>query len=539
MIVLRFLALIASVALIVPGSAGAKSGSSTVLRIASVIEPGTLNPVIGTVLTESDVSSMVFDGLIRVDQHGRPTPDLATAVPTRANGLISRDGKTYTYHLARGARWHDGQPVTADDVIFTWHALMNPKNNVGNRFGYDRIAEITAPDPSTVRIRFKEVYAPAVYLFGGGIQGAIVPKHVLAQYDDLNRVPFSRAPIGSGPYVFKEWRHGDRLLFEANPNYFRGRPAIDRIELRIIPDTNTLLAQLRTHEIDFTSDLDPNQLAQVKRFDGVATQVVSSNGYRHLEFNTRRPPLDDARVRRALCYAFDPDLIYKKIYFGVGDRAPADQNPAGGWANPRVRYYPYDIARAQALLEEAGWKKGPDGVRVRSGQRLAVQISSVTGAHANEAIEVLLQEAWRAAGVDVSIKNFPGATLFAPIQSGGILETGKYDVALFSYFRNPDPNDEQLIGPSSLPPKGLNVSFYADPEVGRLQKAGLRTLDERARHAAYDRIQEIIIRDVPIYTLLWVPLIAGFNAKLHGVAMSPNGVSTWNIDTWTLREPRG
>jgi peptide/nickel transport system substrate-binding protein len=506
-----------------------------VLRLGTIIEPGTLNPAIGTLVGESNLAALLYDGLVRIDHHGNPVPDLALEVPSRANGGISADGKTLTYHLARNARWHDGKPVTADDVVFTYHAIMNPQNNVGNRFGYKEIAAVTSPDPFTVRVRFNAVYAPAIYLFGDNNQGAILPKHLLEHYADLNHVPFNRKPIGSGPYRLREWRSGDRLIFDANPMYFRGPPTIARIEERIIPDTNTLLTQLRTHEIDFTNDLDPGQLAQVKGFKGVATEIISTNGYRHVAFNTRRPPLDDVRVRRALCYAFDPDVIYRKIYFGIGDRAPADQNPSTGWANPKLRYYPFDPTRAAALLEEAGWSTGPGGIRVRAGRRLSIQIVTVSGARANEAVEVMLQNAWRNIGVDATIKNFPGTTLFAPIQSGGVLQSGRYDVALFSFIRNPDPSDQALIGPSSIPPAGLNVSFYANPEVGRLQIAGLRTFDRDARHVIYNRIQAIIVRDVPIYTLLWVPFVTGYTSRLQGLATAPNGVAFWNVLDWRLK----
>jgi peptide/nickel transport system substrate-binding protein len=533
---LAFVALAASLA---PAarSAGASRHDWTQpasLRSGILIEPGTLNPIIGTGVVESRMQNLLFDGLIRVDEKGRPVPDLAKEVPSRANGGISADGKTLTYHLAENARWSDGEPVTADDVIFTWKALMNPDNRVGARTGYEDIADITAPDVHTVRVRFKTVYAPAIFLFLAGNQGAIVPKHILGKYPDVNTVPFNTAPIGSGPYVLRAWKHGDRLIFDANPNYFRGAPKIKTIIVRIFPDTNTLLLQLRTHEIDLTSDLAPDQLAAARRVEGIGTWVTSSNGFRHIAFNTKTPPLDDVRVRRALCYAFDPDVIYEKVYFSVGDRAPADQNPSSGWADPSLKYYPHDLKRAAALLDEAGWKVGPDGIRVRNGKRLSIGIVSVTGAKANEAIEVLLQAAWREAGVELTIKNFPGATLFAPYEAGGITQTGKFDVALFSYYRNPDPNDSVLIGPASIPPAGRNVTRYTNAEIGRLQVEGVGTFDSKTRHAIYNKIQRIIVRDVPLYTLLWVPFISAYNSDLHGVRGSPLGIDFWNITEWTI-----
>ncbi|MBV9103285.1 MAG: peptide ABC transporter substrate-binding protein [Candidatus Eremiobacteraeota bacterium] len=386
----------------------------------------------------------------------------------------------------------------------------------------------------TVRVNFKEPYAPAIFLFADETRGAIMPEHLLSRYADLNHIPFNRAPIGSGPYVLREWRHGDRLIFDANPLFFRGAPKIGRIELRIVPDTNTELTQLRTHEIDATTDLDPNQLAAVRGIPGIATRIVSTNGFRHVSFNTRRPPLNDPNVRRALCYAMDPDSIYQKTYFGVGLRAPADQNPGSGWADPTIHYYPHDPARAEAMLERAGWIRGADGIRTKNGRRLSIGLVSVTGAKANEAIEVALQDAWRAIGVEATIKNFPGTTLFAPAAGGGIILSGNFDAALYSLFRDPDPNDMGFMGPNGVPPNGFNTSFYADPLMGRLQVEAVRTFDLRRRHQLYDAIQRMIVRDVPIYTLLWVPLIEAYDARINNVKPSPTGIDFWNVTDWRM-----
>jgi peptide/nickel transport system substrate-binding protein len=497
-----------------------------------IIEPKTLNPLIGTTIPEGELTNLLFDGLVRVDDRGQVIADLATEVPSQANGGISRDGKTITYHLASGARWSDGVPLTADDVVFTFRAIMNAANNVSTRDGYDRIAGVDALDPHTVRIRMKEMFAPARFLFADGIVGAILPKHLLEREPDLNRVPFNTRPVGSGPYRLRSWTHGDRFILDANPEYFRGKPRIATIVVRIIPDLNTLLTQLRTHEIDFTDALDPNQVATA-RDAGLTVVTPASNGFRHIEFNTARPPLDDARVRRALCQALDPRTMYRALFSSLGALAPLDQNPLGGWADPAVRYYATDLVAAGRTLDEAGWKLGADGIRRKDGRMLTIELSSVTGAKSNEQVEVALQQAWHAIGVRVAIKNVPGSLLFAPAADGGPLYGGRYDVALYSWIRNPDPNDAQFFDTDQIPPHGNNTSFYRNAEVSRLEKAAVATFDERRRHAIYDRIQRILIRDVPIYTLLWIPIVAAFNPDLQGPSPTPTLNSFWNISRWS------
>ncbi len=504
------------------------------VRIGMYEEPDTLNPVISSMAFTSDVAQLLYDGLIRYDARGRAIPDLARELPSLRNGGISRDGRTITYHLMPAARWSDGVPVTARDVIFTWRAIMNPRNRTATRTGYDRIAAIDAPDPHTVRLRLTSPYAPALYLFRDLNQGAIVPEHVLARYSDINRVPFNTHPVGSGPYILRVWHHGSEMRFDANDHYFRGAPQIPHVVVRFITDQNTLLAQLRTHEIDVGYDLSLQQIAQLRALAGVRVADSSTLHWEHLNFNVRRPPLDDRAVRVALCTAIDERTIFEKVYHGLGRAAPVHFNPDFGWGDPKVRYYRYDPRAAAQQLEAAGWKLGSDGTRYKGGKPLAFTLSTVAGVKAREAIEVLLQNAWHALGADVEVKNFPAATLFAPAAAGGVLYGGKTDVAIFTWQDvTPDPDDTAFVGPKQLPPSGENATFYVNPQLGRLELAGVATYDPAKRKPIYAAIGRMLIADVPEYVLDWLPEVTAANVDLHGPGPTPVGSDLWNIASWS------
>lgn len=522
------------------GSAGSGGSlhpwtKSDTVRIGFYEEPDTLNPVIGQMSFSSDVFQLVFDGLIRFDDRGRPVPDLAREVPSLANGGISKDGRTLTYHLMP-ARWHDGVPLTSHDVAFTWRQIMNPANLTPTRVGYERIERIETPDERTVVVRLRRPYPPALYLFKNLTQGAIVPEHVLRGTVSLNRVPFNSAPIGSGPYVFESWQHGSEMRFRANHAYFRGAPKIEHVTIKFVPDQNTMLSELRTHDIDLYFDIPPNAVERVRTIEGLQIGSTSTLHWEHLNFNTRRPPLDERSVRLALCYALDEDAIYRKIYLRFGRAAPTHFNPDFGWGDPKIRYYRHNPRRAAALLEAAGWRLGPGGVRRRNGVPLAFSLSTVAGVKQREAIEVLLQSDWRAIGASVTIKNFPAATLFAPAGAGGMLSAGKTDVALFTWANStPDPDDETYISPDSIPPRGQNDSFFQSAEIAAAQRAGLATYDVAVRRRAYARIAHVLIDQVPEYVLDWLPEIAAYNVDLHGVRPVPVGSDLWNIAQWSFR----
>jgi peptide/nickel transport system substrate-binding protein len=526
------------------GSSGSVSGlhpwtRPDTVRIGMFQEPDSLNPVIGSMAFASDVYQLVYDGLTRYDPTGKLIPDLAREVPTLANGGISKDGKTLTYHLMPSARWQDGVPVTAADVIYTWRQIMNPANLTPTRNGYDRIVSIEAPDPLTVLIHLNAPYPPALYLFRDLNQGAILPKHLLEGNANINRVPYNAAPVGSGPYIFKSWQHGGQMTFDANPNYFRGKPKIAHVVLKFIPDQNTLLEQLRTHEVDVYYAVPPFQIDQVRAIPDILIASRSTLHWEHINFNTQRPPLDDVRVRRALCYAMDESILYHKIYHDLGTKGPVHFNPDFAWADRSITYYPYDPKAAAALLDAAGWKLGAGGLRYRDGKPLTFSISTVAGVKNREAIEVLLQRWWREVGVEAGIKNFPAATLFAPMGAGGMLYGGKTDVTIFTWQNNtPDPDDETFMNPARLPPAGQNVSFYKNAHIGAWEEDGLKSYDPALRRPYYMKIQRVLIDQVPEYVMDWLPETTAANDDLRGVGPAAVGSDLWNIASWSFKGQR-
>ena len=325
------------------------------------------------------------------------------------------------------------------------------------------------------------------------------------------------------------------MRFDANPNYFRGPPKIPHVELRFIPDQNVMLAALRAHEIDLYFDVPPAQVAAARALPDILLATTSTLHWEHLNFNVRKPPLDERAVRLALCYGLDEAAIFHKIYHDLGRPAPTHFNPDFGWGDPAIVPFPYDPRKAGAMLEAAGWRLGADGVRAKAGVPLRFALSTVAGVKGREAIEVLLQAQWHAIGARVIVKNYPAAALFAPYGAGGLLALGKTDVSLFTWTdATPDPDDEAFIAPDRVPPAGENFSFYSNAEVGRLVHAGLATFDVPTRRRAYEQTQRILIRDVPEYVLNWLPETTASNADLHGVRPVPVGSDLWNVARWTF-----
>lgn len=519
------------------GSGGANAWTIPgVVRIGSYEDLDNLNPTLSDEAFVSDVCQMIYSGLIDYDDHAEAVPDVARAIPTRRNGGISADGRTIVYHLRRGVRFSDGVALTSADVAFTWRQIVNPANNVPYRYPYDQVASVATPDPYTVVVHLKAPSAPfTAYFMRNGIVGSILPKHLLDRYADLNRVAFNSHPIGSGPFVVSKWVAGSLLEMTANPDYWRGRPRLKRIDYEIIPNQNTLLTALRSGDLDVYYSLPETQHALVAALPGYRVTVTPNMTFEHIVFNSGKPPLNDRSVRRAMAYAIDWKRIAQDVYLGLDPPGMADQPPMLWAFDPAVKPYPHDAALARTLLAAAGWRAGPDGVLTKDGQRFAIVLTTVAGVTTRENAEVLIQRDLRDVGIEVSVRNYPANLLFATYGTGGILQHGKFDLALFAWSLSvPDPDDTQTIGPDQLPPAGLNYTFYADPAIGADQAIARTNYDRAVRRAAYWRIQRRIYDAVPEHTIVWRSTIDAVNTDLKNFRPTPAVSDFWNIYDWDI-----
>jgi len=506
-----------------------------VLRIGLQTDFKTLNPMLAGDTTDTFVGRLMFEMLIDADEKGHPIPDLATEVPTLENGGISKDGLTITYHLRKDVKWHDGVPFTVKDLVWSWHAMMNSENNVISRRGFDDVASIDTPDDFTAIVHLKQKYAPFVNTFFADSDSPvpILPAHLLSKYKNINEVPFNGHPVGDGPFEFVKWDRGIGIDLKANPDYFRGRPGLNEIHLRIIPDENTLLTQLRTHEIDWYFEATPQMYAQIKALPDIETLLVPTNGYDSVLMNTQSPFLRDVRVRQAIAYVVDKHALAEKVGKGSVDIATEDL-PKWMWAYaPNVKRYSYDPKKANALLDAAGWHPGPDGYRYKNGSRLALTITYQSSSSQGKTAGVLLQAWLKQIGIAGQVKVYPGDVYFAPYGMGGILGRGKFDLSLSGWVAGIDPDNSSQFLCSTIPPAGYNYTRFCDPAMDAAQRQALTNYDIATRKRAYAKIEQILADEMPQDFYDWRNQVQGFNPDFKN--LKPNPVNeAWNAWQWQI-----
>jgi peptide/nickel transport system substrate-binding protein len=395
------------------------------------------------------------------------------------------------------------------------------------------VKSIDTPDDYTAVFHMKILFAPAVdTIFGeSDTPFRILPAHLLAKYSNLNQVPFNAAPVGTGPFKFARWERGDRIVLTANPSYFLGAPKLKQITLLIILDDNTTEAQLRSHEIDLAMEIPATAYRDLAGAPGIVRQLVSAPVYTSIDFNIARPPLDDVRVRRALAMAMDRAGIARDDSYGTGTAAIADLGPFYWAYDPAIKPMPYDPAAAKALLDADGWRTGPDGVRVKNGQRLSLQLVYGQGNAIGRAITAQVQQMLRKVGVDLQAKSYDYATLYAAAESGGILNGGKFDLAMYSWVSGSDPDNSSQWTCQAFPPAGNNISRYCSPAMDAAQRLALSTFDRSVRTKAYHTIESLLVQDAAASFLYYRSLVYARVPELQN--FTPNGTSEgWNAYEW-------
>jgi peptide/nickel transport system substrate-binding protein len=513
--------LIAALVLVALAACSRPGTTAGVLRMGEPDEPDSLNLMFAHSSATDQIDGLLFTHLLRYNANGEEIPDLALEVPTTQNGGISRDGKTITLHLRKGVTWSDGAPETAADWLFTYHAVMNPRNNTKSNYGWDEIASANAPDPYTLVIHLKAPSVAVLNILGmGGVAYPPLPAHLLAKLPDINNADFNQHPISSGPYVLKEWTHGSRLVFVPNPRYWRGEPKLKELIWQVVPDTNSLLSALKTHEIDLWRTVDDNDVPQLSSIPGIRVVHRLIANWRHLGINVNRPGLSDIRVRRAIALGIDWARLNATIYHNVNVLARSDVFPQS-WAAPTLPPYRYDPAQARALLTAAGWTPA---------HPLHLGITATNATKSNESAEVLMQEQLRPLGIDLSIHNYPASLLFA---QNGPLYKGTYDLEWSIDTNGPDPDNAGDWNSAFIPPNGGNTSYLRDAIVDRTSLLASQTFDQRVRKRLYQQEETRLRALVPAVFFYWETGYYAMSADVKGFEPAAYEVDTWNAWEWS------
>lgn len=486
------------------------NGSSFVT--GSIGEPSTLIPTLATDTSSGDIAGLVYNGLVRYDKNLKLEGDLAQSWE------VSRDGLQITFHLRRGVKWHDGKDFTSRDVLYTYRVTVDPKTPTAYAEDFKQVQSAQAPDDYTFKVRYAKPFAPALASWGM----SILPAHLL-EGKDITKSPLARSPIGTGPYIFKEWIPGQRLILEANPNYWEGKPRLSRYVYRIIPDSSTMYMELKAGGIDMMglSPVQYQRQTNTKEFLARFNKYrYPASAYTYLGYNLRLPMFQDARVRRAITCAINKEEIIQGVLLGMGQIAHGPYKP-GTWAyKAKVENDPaYDPARAQALLREAGYVMGANGILAKDGKPLSFTILTNQGNVQRLKTAQIIQMRLKHVGIDVKIRVVEWASFLT-----NFIDKGKFEAVLLGWTISQDPDLYDVWHSSKTGPKELNFINYKNPELDRLIVEGRGTFDLEKRRDCYYRIQEILAKDQP-YTFLYVPdALPVVSSRIKGIEPAPAGI---------------
>ena len=483
-------------------------GATSAAEKVAVVGVGTtfinLNPLTHIVSTMRVTNNLLFDGLTRFDDDTyQPKPDLAES------WTVSKDGLEYVFKLRRGVVFHDGSPFTAHDVKWSWETICHKDNpriadvyvdhyvqirgckefHEGQAAGVDGIEVV---DDHTLRVRLTEPYA--AFLVSTAVTG-ILPraKYASIPVKALLQHPLSRAPVGTGPFTYVDWKEGDRLVLKANPRYFLGKPKLDGLIIRFIPDPAARLIEFKNGTLHFAffSPVLTDDFNAAKADPRLVARAYAGVWNYFTAVDHTNPLFKDARVRQALTLAIDRRRILEEQWGGYGVIANSPINPSLPAFDKKIAAPAYDPAKAKALLGEAGWRAGSDGILEKDGKRFAFSIVNFAGP--SRSMAIVYQDFWKKLGMDVSVDTVDFPTLW-----GVRFHPGKFEAISFLWPSGfyPDP----AVG--LYPFLCANTrSGYCSAEADRLIVAGRSALNPQERLKTYARLQELFARDLPF---MWV-----------------------------------
>ena len=488
---------------------------------------GNISGLIPNVLTDGpsfEVAALLYNGLVKYDKDLILRPELAES------WQYSRDCLDLTFKLRRDVRWHDGQPFTADDVVFTYETMISPRTPTAYGGDFKSVDSVKAVDPYTVHVRYKNPNAKALQSWGIWM----LPKHLLeeaAREGKLREAPQNRTnPVGTGPYLFKEWKSGEKVVLVANPNYFEGRPYISRVVYRIIPSSATTFLELKAKGVDGAklTALQFKRQTEYPAFRKSYTKYqYAANVYVYLGLNLRDPRFADRRVRQAFAHAINKKEIIEGVRLGLAREATGPYKPGTWQYNQNVHQYPFDTAKARALLASAGWTAtDSDGFLVKNGQRFKFDLLLAQGSDEGRKVSEIIQSSFKDLGVQVEIRVIEWAALLKDF-----IKKRNFEAVILAWGITPDPDQYDIWHSSKTSPDELNRIGYANAEVDDLLEKGRGTCVEAERKKYYDRLQEVLAEDQPIVFLYFRDGLPVVSSRVRGIVPAPIGIN-YNFNEW-------
>ena len=488
------------------------------------VDVDALNELVSTSAVAQDIIELLFLRLTEYDQNLELVPSLARSWE------FSGDHRILTYHLRPGVRWTDGVPVTADDVVFTYRMMTEPIIAYPGISDFDFVERVEAVDDSTVSFVFTRPYADQL----GDTRMIVLPRHHLEKVtpERMRFAEFNRHPVGNGPFKLESWNSQDRVVLVPNEDYYEGRPYLDRVIFRVIPDETTRKVEMETGGIDLLPTVPTPDQAYWEKNSDVRLWLYPGRDYVYVGWNLLRELFADQRVRQALTMATNRQGIIDGLRFGLGELSTGPIVPTHWAYNPDIQPWPYDPERTLALLREAGWSDADgDGLLEKAGRPFDFTMTIISDNRISEEIATVMQEAFRKLGIRMDIKALEWNVFLKQTQSKD------FDACILAWRGGFVINPTAVWHSRSIEGKYNHIS-YANPEVDDLIERGRLTVDRQEAKKIWYRFQEIIAEEQP-YTFLYVSHDChAIHRRFRDVHMDIRGEYRSLHRCWVPREER-
>lgn len=490
---------------------------------ASIGEASNLIPILAGDSASHDIAGYIFNGLVKYDKNLNIVGVLAKSWE------ISEDNLSIIFHLRKDVRWQDGVPFTAHDVFYTYKVIVDPKTPTPYSGDFKPVKEAKVVDDYTFKVTYEKPFAPALQSWAIGI----LPRHLL-QEKDITTSSLVRKPIGTGPYLFKEWIPADRIVLTANNDYFEGKPYIERRITRVIPDLATMFLELKRYSLDMTG-LTPMQALKQTDYPGFIREFNKYKylgfSYVYLGYNLKHELFKDKRVRQAITHAINKQEIIDGILLGQGVEATGPYKPDMWAYNENVKHYEHSKEKALSLLRDAGFEKQQDGILVKNGKPFEFTVLVNQGNDIRIRTAELIQKRLRDVGISVKIRTIEWATFV-----NEFIDKRNFEAVILGWSFGPEPDLFDIWHSSKQGPKEFNFISFENKEVDELIIKARHTMDQEERKKYYFRIQEILADEQP-YTFLFIPYsLVAVHKRIKGIEPGPAGIGYNNLQWYVPKE---